>query len=318
MDPVTMAAISGLVSIGGGAIANWLASSSDRKELEQRELALQQYAALAPPEHRDLIARTVARTRMEDVNRDQGLEAVQDEALARTLDVARNGESARTRADYEQAALDSAQAARSARMSAVANAEALGLGPEAAFTDSLMAGQGDADRERMAGLLRAANSEDARRAAVESAGGMAAARSATRWGQDAEVAQAQDDLARFNAGQWQQTDQFNRQGEFNSFQARLAQADRIANQRNEIGDTHRTRGERTRRQAGDVIGGAGRAIQAPATYGGQSTTAPKTSPYQANTYGGVGAQAALDPALEQQRKLQQGQPLATNKTRRLR
>src|SRR5512139_3647860 len=100
MDPVTLAAISSLVSVGGGALGAWLSESKDEQEYEQRMEALRQYASIAPPQHRDLIARTVARSRMEDVRRNPALEAAQDEVLARTMEVARGGESAQARAEY--------------------------------------------------------------------------------------------------------------------------------------------------------------------------------------------------------------------------
>lgn len=319
MDPVTLAAISGLVSVGGGALGAWLSESKDEQEYQQRMEALRQYASIAPPQHRELIARTVARSAMTDVRRNPALEAAQDEVLARTMEVARGGESAQARAEYEQAALDSAQRARSDRMGAVARAMASGLGPEAGFTDSLMAGQADADRERMAGLQRAASSEAARMGALGSAGSMAASRSGQQFAQDASVAAAQDELNRFNAGMMSDTDRFNRADELDTFNAQLAIADRRAGQHNNIANMRQRQGDRTREQVGNVITGAGRAVMAPGAYGATGAAAEPTAPkpYQSSTYGGVGSQAALDPALEQQRNLQQ-QPLTTAKTRKAR
>lgn len=323
MDPVTLAMIGGLVNMGVGGISSWLAGSKDAKERKERELALQQYMTLAPPEHRDLVAREVARTRMEDVRRDPTLEAAQDEALAGYLDVARNGESARGRADYEQSAMDSAQLARSAREGAVADAEARGLGPEAGFTASLMAGQADADRERMAGLQRAAYGEEARMGALGQAGSMAGQRSSTRFNQDAAVAQAQDELARFNAGEWNSMQRYNRDDEYNAYDAQLARSDRIAGVHMGNAGMYGRQGQRIRDQGSQIGGGLGRMITAPGVYGpsgaapapaAASTAQPKLmGPRPMTNY-----QGAMKPAEEQQRKIQTGTPTTTATRRKAR
>lgn len=332
MDPVTMAMVGGLVNMGVGAITSWLAGSKDEEERRQRMQALREYSSLAPPEHKELIAREVARSRMADVRRDPALEAAQDEALAGYLDVARNGESARARAEYEQAAMESAQLARSARESALAGAAARGMGPEAAFTDALVAGQADADRERMAGLQRAAYGEEARLGALGQAGSMAAQRSATHWGQDANVAQAQDELDMFNAGQWNEVQQYNNDDRYRAYDAQLAKADRMARQRGEIADMEGRQGARMREQGSQIGGGMGRMITAPGVYGPSGGTggAPPAaaaappppmrtaSTYRPSSYGGVGANAALDPAMDQQRQIQTGAPTTTATRRRAR
>lgn len=204
-----------------GIIGRLASDEYSDEEKRQMELALEEYAALAPPEHRELIAREVARTQMASVQRNQGLEAVQDDVLARYQDIYTDGESARATADYEQAAMESAQLERSQREGAVSRADALGLGPEAAFTDTLVAGQGGADRERMAGLQRAAYGEEARMGALGAAGSMAANRSATQWAQDAQAAQAQDELNMFNVGQFNDMQQFNEGNRYRNFGARL-------------------------------------------------------------------------------------------------
>jgi len=324
MNPVTMALIGSLANAGVGAITNWLAGSKDAEELRQRELALREYSSIAPPEHREIIAREVARSRMSDVRRDPALEAAQDEALAGYLDVARNGESARGRADYEQAAMDSAQRARAEREAAVANAVARGLGPEAGFTDTLMAGQADADRERMAGLQRAAFDEEARTGALGQAGSMAGQRSATRWNQDAEVAQAEDDLARFNAGEWNTMKRYNQDDQYRAYEARLARADRMAGQRNTIAGMYGEQGQRIRDQGSNIGGGLNRMITAPGIYGpsGGATPAPAASPQAAPKLMGprpmAPYQKAMAPANDQQIQIQTGTPTTTATRRRAR
>jgi hypothetical protein len=329
MDPVTMAMVGGMVNMGVGAITNWLAGSKDDEERRQRMRALQEYSNLAPPEHKELIAREVAKSRMADVRRDPTQEAYQDEVQASLMEVARNGESARAAADYEQAAQDSAQLARSQRMGAVAQAESQGLGPEASFSDSLMAGQADADRERTAGMQRAAYNEEARMGALSQVGGMAAQRSATRWGQDAEQAQAQDQMDIFNAGQWNDMLRYNDQSRYDAFDAQLARADRLYGGHNNLADMNARQGQRTREQGAAIGGGINRAITAPGVYGPSGGTnnnggAPPAAaaaappPLMGPRPAPLGTPSTLQPAMEQQRQIQTGTPTTTPTRRRAR
>jgi hypothetical protein len=322
MDPATLALVGGIVSMGAGAIGEWLAGASSAEEARLRRAALQQYVALQPPEHREVIARQVGRAFAADVRRNQGLEATQDEVLGRTMDIARDGRSARSDAEYEQSSLDSAQLERSQRMGAVAQAEAQGLGPEAAYSDMLLAGQAGADRERMAGLERAALQEDARMGALASAGGLASQRSATQWAQDMDQANAQDDLMRFNVGEWNSMARFNEGTRYEAFNAELAKADRVAGGYNDLANMNERRGQRTRQRASDIGGGAARAIQAPGTYGLASTPAAGAAAAPRQTTALSGSRGPMSdgmaPAMDQQHQLQSGAPLTTPTRRRLR
>lgn len=321
MDPATLAVVGGIVNMGAAAIGEWLAGAESAEEERRRRLALRQYVALQPPEHRELVARQVSRALAADVRRNPGLEATQDEVLDRLMEVGRTGESAIGAADYEQAAMDSAQLERSQRMGAVAQAEAMGLGPEAAFTDLLLAGQAGADRERMAGLNRAAYGESSRMDALDRAGGMAAQRSATQWGQDMEQARAQDELNMFNAGEWNTMQRYNDQSRYDAFDAQLAKADRVAGQYNSLADMNLRRGQQTRQRATDIGGGAARAIQAPGTFGPSAAPAAPGAPARRASTGGVTEprpMSHMEPAMEQQRALQPGTPTSNAQRRRLR
>jgi hypothetical protein len=204
-----------------GIASRILSGDMDEEEERQVRAALEEYASIAPPEERRLIAQTIPRSRMSDLRRDPGLSAVQDEALARTMEIARSGESAQAQADYERSAMQSAQLDRSNRQALVSEAEARGMGPEAAYTDLLLAGQAGADRERMAGLDRAASASEMAYRALADGNHMAASRSATEWDQDAEVAAAEDDLARWTANTNNQFAMYNRDDEYRRLQAQL-------------------------------------------------------------------------------------------------
>jgi hypothetical protein len=313
VDPVTMSVVAGLVMMGGSALGDWLAGSQDEEERRQRQAALEEYASIAPLEHKQLVARELQRTRMEDVRRNPALDADMDEVQGRLMEVGRGGESAAARADYELASQESSMMERAARAAALSQADAAGLGPEAAYSDMLLASQAGADRERMAGLQRAGMGERNRMTALGQAGGMAERRSATQWSQDAEVAQAQDDFERFNVGEFNDMQRYNRDDELGVWDRNLSLADRRAGQRNELGDMHERRGQRTRQRVGDISTGAGRAIMAPSIYGPSGTGGGGTPPAAAPAAAAAplppsGPAPAVQPAQPQQRALPYDDP----------
>jgi hypothetical protein len=291
VDPVTIGMLIGQVGVPviSGIIGRIMSEEYSEEEREQWRLALEEYAALAPPAHRELIAREVARSQMGAVRRNPELEATLDEVLGRQMEVARTGESARGRADYEQSAMDSAQLERGQREAAVSRADSLGLGPEAAFSDMLMAGQMGADRERMAGLQRAAYNEESRMGALGSAGALASSRSATQFQQDAEVARAQDDLNMFNVGQFNNMQQFNEGNRYRAFGAQLD----LANARSGIHQRYAGylggKGQQVRDDVANVGRGVGGMLGAGVQYrnsgpmaqpGGGSGPMPQQQTYQ--------------------------------------
>lgn len=319
MDPVTIGMLVGQVGVPviTGIIGRIMSDEYSEEERRQWQLALEEYAAIAPPEHRELIAREVARSRMGQVRRNPEMEAMLDEALGRQLDVARTGESARGAADYEQSAMQSAQLERGQREAAVSRADALGLGPEAAFSDALLAGQAGADRERMAGLQRAAYGEEARMGALGAAGAMAANRSATQWQQDAQVANAQDELSMFNVGQFNNMQQFNEGNRYRNFGAQLDLANARSGVRQRYAGHLGGQGQQVREDWANVGRGVGGGLGAGVQYrnsGGmaqpgwssgpmpqqqvyQPGTAPQSAPfYGANAQSTVaGSQQVYDP-----------------------
>jgi hypothetical protein len=310
MDPVTIGMLVGQVGVPiiTGIIGRIMSDEYSEEEREQWRLALEEYAAIAPPEHRDLIAREVARSQMGAVRRNPQLDAMMDEVQGRYMEVARDGESARGRADYEQSAMDSAQLERSQREGAVSRADALGLGPEAAFSDALLAGQGGADRERMAGLQRAAFNEENRMGALGAAGSMAANRSATQWQQDAQAAEAQDELNMFNVGQFNNMQQFNEGNRYRNFNAQLD----LANARSGVRQRHAgylgDKGQQVREDWANVGRGVGGMLGAGVQYlnstgmaqpGGAGGAMPQQQVYQqptaqqATPFSGASAQSTV-------------------------
>lgn len=310
MDPITIAMLVGQVGVPvlTSLIGRLQSDEYSEEEKRQLRLALEEYAAIAPPQYREVIAREVTRSQMGQVQRNPQLEATLDELLGRQMEVARTGESARGRADYEQSAMESAQLERAQREGAVSRADALGLGPEAAFSDALVAGQSGADRERMAGLQRAAYNEENRLGAMGAAGSMAANRSATQFQQDAEVARAQDELNMFNAGQANNMAQFNEGNRYRAFGAQLDLANARAGARQRYGGYMGDRGQQVREDWANVGRGIGGGLGAGVQYrnstgmaqpGGASGPMPQQQVYQPQTapqaapFSGASAQSTV-------------------------
>lgn len=298
MDPVTMALIGSLIQAGGSLLAQWLSSGDSDEEKRLRQEALAQYAAIAPPEVKDLIARTVEGTAMDTVRRDAGQEAIRDEVQGRLLERVRGGGmDAQSQARYEQARQRSALEARAGRQAALARAGARGLGPEAALTDMLLAQQGSAESERMAGIQQAA---DADRAALESllqSGSMAGERSRERWSQDADVARARDDMNRFNAGQMSDTDRFNAGQQQWRWDAEFRRRNAIAGANQDMANYYGRKADNTRKTVGGVTQGIGYGVNSFAASGGGAQGATPTtrtaSAYEAANPGAIGSSAAL-------------------------
>lgn len=314
MDPVTMMAISAAIQLGSAALAEWLSGGDSDEERRLRQDALAQYAAIAPPEAQEVIARTVEGTAMDDVRRDDGQEAIRDEMQGRLLERVRGGGmDAQSQARYEQARQRSAMEARAGRQGALSRAGVRGLGPEAALTDMLLAQQGSAESERMAGLQQAA---DADRAALESlleSGSMAGERSRERWSQDASVAQARDDMRRFNAGQMSDADRFNAGQKNWAWDAEYKRRAGLAGANQDMADSYGNRAQQTRQRVGGVGQGLAYGVNSLGASGGipsSGTPASRTAtPYEAANPGAIGSSAALpDDELRKWRATQQTTP----------
>jgi len=313
MNPILLQGVALAVQLGSAALGQWLSAGDSEEERKLRRQALEQYTAMAPPEAQEVIARTVAGTSLDNVTRDEGQEAIRDEVQGRLLERVRGGGmDAQSQARYEQARLRSAQQARAGRQAALARAGSRGLGPDAALTDMLLAEQAGADSERMAGLTQAA---DADRAALESltlSGDMAGQRSRERWSQDAEVAQARDDMNRFNAGQMSDADRFNAGQKNWQWEADFQRRGATAGAYNNVADYHQRQADNTRQMWGGIGQSVGYGINSLGASGGggmgkpQAPTQRTATPYEAANPGAIGSRAALpDDEIQRWRATQQ-------------
>lgn len=315
MNPILLQGVALAVQLGSAALGQWLSAADSEEEKRLRQEALKQYTAMAPPEAQEVIARTVADTSMGDVTRDEGQEAIRDEVQGRLLNRARGGGmDAQSQARYEQARLRSAQQTRAGRQAALARAGARGLGPEGALTDMLLAEQAGADSERMAGLQQAGDADAMALQSLTLSGNMAGERSRERWSQDAEVAQARDDMARFNAGMMADTDRFNAGQRNWQWEADFQRRGATAGAYGDMADYHRRQADTTRQMWGGIGQGVGYGISsvgAAGGYGKPQAPAPTqraATPYEAANPGAIGSRAALpDDELRQWRAASQTQ-----------
>lgn len=316
------AIIAQLIQTGAG-LAAWLASGND-EEKRLRRKALAEYAAIQPPEVQDYIAREVSGSQFSDIVADQQQRAIQDEASARLLQRGRGGPSLAYQAAREQAQVDAAARAQGQREAILSDARQRGtVGSGESLLLQSQAGQDAANTERLAGVQQLADDEEQAFQAMIAAGNMAGQREERDWNQKAQVASAEDDIALFNAGQWNQAQQFNIQQRQQDFANRLALADRKVG----IYDQQAAIARDDSARLGNLIGGAGqnagsiltavgansastaKPVAAPQSkmMGPRGTSSGATVPVgQTLTPGAIGTNAALGPT----------QPQTTYQTRR--
>lgn len=314
MDPATIGLIGGLVNAGAGAIGAWLSGAGSDEEREARRQQLAEYSAL-DPSARELIASEVRESAMSRVRANEGHRATQDEAQQRLLARGRGETSMTYRAREEEARMNAARRAQGDREAILAEGRARGtVGSGEELLAQLSAGQAAAEQERMAGIQALADEEEAALQSMIAAGDMAGQREAREWGMDAEVASAEDDIARFNAGEINRMSVVNaglRQQEFDN---RLAIADRRAGIHQQEGAAARQRGA----AVGQAVGGLGQALgYGIAAYGQhqagqQGAAAPKqtqqparreATPYEQQNPGAIGANAALPGGVQKTRRV---------------
>lgn len=280
MDPLTMMAASAAISAGVGAIGSWLAGSSDDKEREQRMLALQEFSSVGTPEVRELVAQGVRQSAMSRVRANDGQRAIQDEVSARLLDKGRSGGlDLRARARLEEAGMEASQYARQQRDGVMQSARARGVaGGGEELLAQLTAEQGGADSMRQAGVRAAADADEAALQAMLQAGNMAGEREERDWDQQAQVASAEDDIARFNAGENNRFSLYNDEQRWRANDQRMELASARANARNGLANSYARDAQRTR----EAWGGAGQALgyagAAAGQHMGQQSRQPAATP----------------------------------------
>jgi hypothetical protein len=306
-----VAIIGALIQAGAGLLGMWM-DDGPEEERRLRRKALAEYAALQPPEVQDYIAREVAGSKMSDVTADEGQRAIQDESQQRLLQRGRGGPSLAYQAAREQAQVDAASRAQGQREAILSDARQRGtVGSGESLFLQQQSAQDAANTERLAGVQALADDEEQAFQAMIAAGNMAGQREERDWNQQAQVASAEDDIALFNAGQWNQAQQFNINQRQQDFANRMALADRKAGVYNAQGQQARQDGADTRaaigaggQMVGSVLTGVGtsntqKPVAAPQTRRQPAGGAQGINTGQTLTPGAIGTNAALTPAYQQ-------------------
>lgn len=307
------AIIAQLIQTGAGLLGMWL-DDGPAEERRLRRKALEEYTSLQPPEVQDYIAREVSGSKLSGITANDEQRAIQDEASARLLQRGRGGPSLAYQAAREQAQVDAATRAQGQREAVLSDARQRGtVGSGESLFLQAQAGQDAANTERLAGVQQLASDEEQAFQAMIAAGNMAGQREEREWNQDAQVASAEDDIALFNAGAWNQAQMFNIQQRQQDFQNRLALADRKVGIYNAQGQQAREDGARLAnaigaggQNAGSILtaiganstGSTAKPVAAPQSkmMGPQGTSSGATMPVgQTLTPGAVGTNAALAP-----------------------
>lgn len=305
------AIIAQLIQTGAGLLGMWL-DDGPEEERRARRKALAEYAAIQPPDVQDYIAREVSGSKLSGIVADEGQRAIQDETSARLLQRGRGGPSLAYQAAREQAQVDAATRAQGQREAVLSDARQRGtVGSGESLLLQAQAGQDAANTERLAGVQQLADDEEQAFQALIAAGNLAGQREERDWNQQAQVASAEDDIALFNAGQWNQAQQFNIQQRQQDFANRLALADRKAGIYAAQGQQAREDGARLAnaigaggQNIGSVLTSIGSnsttakpvAVKQPAMSGPKGTASGAPAPVaQTLTPGAIGTNAALAP-----------------------
>lgn len=274
MDPATLGLIGGLVSAGSGAIAQWLAGGESEEEKRNRRLALQQYSALAPPQHRDIIAQGVKESAYSRVRGNQRLQANQDEVQARLMSRGRGEQSMASQAAQAEARMQAARTAQGDREAILAEGRArgtVGSGEELLLQQD--ANQAAAETERLAGMRALADADEQALQALIAGGSLAGQREERDLARQSQEAGALDDIALFNAGQTNNLAVANAQLRNAAFQNQLALADRRAGVYQNDADRAQQRRQGTAAAIGGLGQGVGYGLAAYGQYMGNKTPA---------------------------------------------
>lgn len=316
MDPITMGLIGGAVSAGIGGIAQFIAGGESEEEREARRAALAEYSALAPPQHRDIIAQGVKESYTSRVRGNAGLQAMQDRVQDRLVRRGEGETSLAHRARAEDARMSAARQAQGDRQAILQEGRArgtVGSGEELLLQQD--ANQQAAEQERMAGIQSLADEEEAALQALMAGGAMAGQREERDLQTQLAQAGAMDDIAMFNAGQANSMAVQNAGLRQAAFGNQLALADRRSAIHQGTAQRAREDSRGTAAAIGGVGQGLGYGIAAYGQYGApkpgagpQPATAPKpmprtATPYEQQNPASIGTGAALPQGYTTKRRV---------------
>lgn len=199
-------------------------------DIEQMKLALQQYGVegtLSPEMVQQI---TQGDTALSGVSLDPRLRQSQLDALNQMSSYAKSGMTSADQAAYELARRNAASEAQAKQGQILQNMQQRGIGGSGAeLLASLQNAQSGADRLQQAQLEEAKARQNARMAALQQQSNMAAGLRSTDYNEQANLANARDQIARFNAQNAQNVNQMNTQARNLAQQQNLTNAQNVRN-----------------------------------------------------------------------------------------
>lgn len=285
VDPITLAAVgSAVANIGSSLLGDWLAGADEKQKRALEEEAYRLYGDISAPTLEKVLAEKVGPSAMEGLPKDFGNKSARNLALQRIMEMGLSGgndpesqlaleEGRRAAAAYDQQTQGAIRAGFQRR----------GLGGAGEAVAAQVAQQQGADRMARSGLEAAADKRSRALAALAQSGAMAGQFEGQDFQQAAQVADARDRIAQFNANLAQQTNLYNSGLQQQDFNNRMGVADRQYQAKMEQAGTYGQRADKKRKQIGGVgqsLGFAGGALGqymggAPASgYGQMQPAAP--------------------------------------------
>lgn len=270
MDPMTLAAIGGTVAnVGASLLGEWWAGADEKQKHALEEEAARLYGDISPPTLERVLAEKVGPSAMEGISVDPRLKAARNLALERIMEAGLSGGmDAQGQLALEEGRRAAALQEQQGRAAVRSEARRRGLGGAGEVVGQLAAQQAGANRASLSGLQSGA---DARSRALQSLSlGMqgGAAASSQDFGEAAQVAQARDRIAAFNAQMAQEANRYNAGLGQQEYENQMALADRRYGAKLRQADTYGQRAQRKRGMAGGVGQSLGYLGGAVGQYGG--------------------------------------------------
>lgn len=260
MDPFSIALMAGGAGtqVLGGLVGFLVENGREKEAKEIMARARQNYDNLSVPKLQEIAAEVLGPTELAQIQTNPAYRAAQDDALNKLLEMEEGGGfNLEDRAALNRIQNQIARQEQAQRQQITEQMNARGVaGSGAELAMQLGNAQAAADRAQQSGLDVAAQAQRRYFDAIRGRADLAGQLRSQDWGEQSEVARAQDEINRFNWGRRFDVQQYNNNLRQQQYQNQVARADRQYGMARDEADALRNRG----RREGQVISGVGGAI----------------------------------------------------------
>lgn len=269
MDPVTMAAVGAGVQVLGGLLGEWWGSADEEKKRALEQEAYRIYGDISAPTLERVLAEKIGPSAMEGLPKDFGNKSARDRALQRMVEVGMaDGMDPGSMLALEEGRRAAALQEQQGRQSVLSAARRRGMGGAGELAASLQAQQSGADRAAYSSTQAAGDARARALQALAQGGGMAAQAEGQDFDRASRVAESQDRIAQFNAGQAERAKYYNAGLQQQEFDNRLGVADRRYQAKMGEAANYGSKADRKRRMVGGIAQGVGYGVGAYGQSGG--------------------------------------------------